>query len=208
MERYIPRARHKRVLGGQFSAGIDRTGMGGMFAYVDPATGRRAHELADYYAVAPYWGADRDDGLTLATVLRDSLWWAGDQFWIDRCKLRIDKMQVLLNYNKQFLAKYAPNLTLTCYEGGGWLWGDPLPGPGDPLYPAAKQFDNYCRQFMDGEGGRIVTQYYWDTLIKGNFLLMNHFFHIGYHYGFQQGVQNSQHRRDTRRQALFNALGS
>jgi hypothetical protein len=203
MEQYIPRARHKRVLGGQFSAGIDRSGMGGMFAYVDPATGRRAHELADYYALAPYWGADRADGLTLNTILQQSLWLAGDQFWIDRCKLRIDKMQVELNYNKQFLARYAPELKLTCYEGGG----DPLPRQGDPLYAAGKNFDNYCRQFMDGAAGSTVTQYYWDTFINGNFLLFNQYYHLGYSLGVQMGMQNSQHRRYTTRQALFATLG-
>jgi hypothetical protein len=208
MERYVPRARHKRVLAGQFSAGIDRSGMGGMFAYVDPVTGRRAHELADYYALAPYWGADRSDGLTLNTILQDRLWLAGDQFWIDRCKLRIDRMQVELGYNKQFLLTYAPNLQLTCYEGGGWLWGDPLPTQGNALYSAGKQFDNYCRQFMDGQAGKIVMQYYWDTFIKNNFALMNHYFHIGYTLGVQAGVQNSQHRADTPRQALFRTLGA
>ncbi|MDB5811364.1 MAG: hypothetical protein JWN94_3486 [Betaproteobacteria bacterium] len=207
MERYIPRGRHKRVLGGQFAAGIDRSGMGGMFAYIDPATGQRAHELADYYAVAPYWTADREDGLNLNTILQQRLWQAGDQFWIDRCKSNIDKMQVWLGYNKQFLATYAPNLKLTCYEGGGWLWGENLPGQGNSLYPAAKEFDNYCRQFMDGEPGRIVTQYYWDTFINGNFLLLNQYFHIGYGLGFQMGLQNSQQRRDTPRQSLFRTLG-
>ena len=143
-----------------------------------------------------------------ARILQDRLWLAGDQYWIDRCKLRIDKMQVQLNSNRQYLARYAPNLKLTCYEGGGWLWGDKLPGQGNPQYSAAKQFDNYCRQFMDGQPGKIVTQYYWDTLIKGNFLLMNHYYHIGYTFGVQMGVQNSQHRRDTTRQALFSTLGS
>jgi len=179
-----------------------------MFAYVDPATGRRMQDLTDYYAVAPYWSASRDDGLTLNTILQQRLWLAGDQFWIDRCKLCIDKMQVQLGYNKQFLATYAPNVQLTCYEGGGFLWGENLPGNGNPLYSAAKQFDNYCRQFMDGEPGRIVTQYYWDTFIRGNFLLLNQYYHLGYTYGYQWGVQNSQHRRDTPRQALFRTLGS
>lgn len=204
MEKFIPREQHDRVLGGQFAY---TAALGGMLAYVDPVTGQPMHELADEYAVAPYWGADRSDGLTLDTILQDKLWLKGDQYWIDRCKKNIDDMRVATLRNQQFLAKYAPKVKLTCYEGGGWLWDGPRPAKDSALWTASKDFDNFCRAFMDGDAGKTVTAYYWDTFIKGNFLLLNHYTSVGYAYGTQMGVANSLYRADTPRQALLRTLG-
>lgn len=205
MEKFIPRERHDRVLGGQFAY---TAALGGMLAYVDPLTGQPMHEIADEYAVAPYWGADRSDGLTLDTILQDKLWLKGDQYWIDRCKKNIDDMRVATLRNQQFLAKYAPKVKLTCYEGGGWLWDGPRPAKDSALWTASKDFDNFCRAFMDGEAGKTVTAYYWDTFIKGNFLLLNHYTSVGYAYGTQMGVANSLHRADTPRQAYLRSLST
>ncbi len=207
MERVIPRTRHKRVLAGQFMAGAGKNGMGGMLAYVDPVSRKTAGKLADYYAVAPYWsGRLNGDTLTLATILQNRLW-GDDAFWIDRCKKQIDSMHEPLKWNKDMLAKYAPNLRLTCYEGGGWLWEEAMPQKGNPLYDAGKEFDKFCRGFMDGEPGKVVMRYYWDTFINGNFAHYNQFQHNGYVYGVQTGLANSQVRADTPRQALFRTLG-
>lgn len=203
MERYVPRERHKRVLGGQFAW---TAAMGGMLAYVDPVSGKRVSELADYFAVAPYWGADRT-GITLTDILQDKLWLQGDEYWINRCKVNIKQMVGALQTHRSYLAVNAPNMKLTCYEGGGWLWEESLPRLGDPLYTLAKQWGNYCRSFMDGEPGKIVTEFYWDTLIKGNFMLFNQYTNVGYVYGVQAGLINSIYRSDTPRQALMRTLG-
>lgn len=209
MEQYIPRERHKRVLGGQWAW---TTGMGGMLSYVDPVTGKKAGELADYYAVAPYWGCDLTNDATgkyytLDEILDQKLWLKGDQWWIDRCTSAITKDLATLKTNQKFLAKYAPGLKLTMYEGGGWLHEIPLPRQNQPRHDEAKVFDNFCRSFMDGASGKTVEQFYWDTLIKGNFAHYNKYHSQGYSFGVQVGQHMSQHRADIPRQALFRSLG-
>lgn len=206
-ERYIPRERHKRILAGQFSAGIDRNGMGGMFAYVDPVSGKRAWELADYYAVAPYWGPVFPDGCTLDIMLNERLWETiSEDDWIERCMAGVDMGHERLQWNWDYLQRYAPDLPLTCYEGGGWMCPWRLPHSWEQNYKAAKDYDDWCRAFLDGEPGRIITEYYFETFIKGNFALFNHFFHGGYTLGMQAGLAYSQHRPDTPRQAFFRSL--
>lgn len=205
MERHIPRARHKRVLGAQ---GAWTAGMGGMLSYVDPATNTKVSEMADYYAIAPYWGCDLSD-ITVDQMLDGRLWETKPvEWWIERVTRVIDRMEAGLYTTLDFLKKYAPNLKLTMYEGNGWLTEMRLPGVNDPKYAAAVDFDHWMRTFMDTEPGKVITEYYWEHFIKGNFAHFNAYMHQGYYFGVQVGLHNSQFRPDTQRQKFFRSLGS
>lgn len=203
-EKYFGRSRVVRILASQWAWPDGANG--GQFAYVDPVLGLRAGDMADQYAVAPYWGFG-DGTIDTKWMIDNKAWEKGDQWWVDQTKISIDTLQVLLDTNKRFLSRYQPNLKLTMYEGGG--------GPEDTMatradlygYDNIKTLDKYARKFMDGEGGAEVTKYYWDTFANGNFTLYNHFFSHGYTLGLQFGLCNSQYYPDTPRMALFRTLG-
>lgn len=204
MEKYIPRARHGRVLGSQF---VYPDAFGGRLMYRDPITGEKLADIADYYAVAPYWGADLADYPTIESMLDGKIWLKGDQWWIDRCTRAIDTMPPYVQRCQDYIGKYAPKLKLTMYEGGGWPTEVHIPHSTEARYPEAKEFAKFLRDFAEGEAGKIVTQYYWEKVVKGNFVLYNQFTHQGYTMGVQQGLHLSQYRPDTPRQALFRTFG-
>lgn len=190
-----------RVLSGQFMAGTGNTGMGGMFAYVDPLTGCTAGSMAYQYAVAPYWGLD--EMFTTASLIGMEAWTKPDDWWVHYSKLSIDNMQPALATNKAMLAQLAPNLRLTTYEAGGWVAPADAKNNWSVDQDKLMLLDRRCRAIMDGDAGAEITRYYWDTFINGNFALYNHFFSHGYTLGLQEGLCNSQFTQDTPRMALF-----
>lgn len=196
------------VLAGQWSAGIDTNGMGGMLAYVDPVTGKKACDLADVYAGAPYWGLGDGSTLTTTWLIENKAWEFDPQWWIDQCKLSVDwHKNNTLGWNKDFLAKYAPKLKMACYEGGGFLACDgEMYRPDLHAYDDLKKLNDFCIAFQDGEPGREVMQYYWDNLINGNSLLYNQFNSHQYYFGKQEGLCNNQLMPESPRMALFKTL--
>lgn len=193
------------MLCGQFMAGQGNSGMGGMFSYVDPITGKTAKELADLYGVAPYWGAG-DGSLTAQGLIDTKAWEFPDQWWIDQAKICIDKEQQALALNQEMLKQQAPNLKLSCYEGGGFFVPETVQQV--TRDDNAKLLEKRCRELMDGIAGEIVTAYYWDTFIKGNFTLYNHFNSHGYFFGNQYALCDSQFKPQTPRMKLFRTLSA